>query len=108
MRRVITASPWTMTFVDADPAEVLAELAGTGDTPFGTLGIFQEPPPEGSKGNASLTPLEMGEPQIPPHRDTGWIRATDLQSSVMEGDDWVGAAAEQRQSTAQNATAAAI
>lgn len=93
LRLVVTASPWAMTFVDAASEEVLAELADTGNTPFGTLGIFPGPPLHGSDGSASLTPLEMGEPQIPPHRDTGWMRATELLSSAMEGDAWTGTVA---------------
>lgn len=93
LRLLVTASPWSMTFVDADGEVVLAELAGSGTTPFGALGMFPGPPPQGSDGSASLAPLEMGEPQIPAHRDTGWIRATELQSSAMEGDEWVGTVA---------------
>jgi alpha-D-xyloside xylohydrolase len=93
MRLVVTASPWGMTFVDDAGNDVLAEYADTTSGPVGSLGIFPGPPAPGSGGVASLPPLEMGEPQTPPERQDGWIRATELQSAVMEGDDWVGTVA---------------
>lgn len=90
LRLYVTTSPWGMRFEDAEGNEVLAEFSDTGSGPVGTIGIFPGPPAEGSGGQASLTPLEFGEPQTPPQRDTGWIRATELTSQEMEGDSWHG------------------
>ena len=93
LRLFITASPWRMRFEDTNGAEILSESPGSGDGPKGTIGIFPGPPAEGSGGQAALSPLEMGEPATPPHRDSGWIRATELVSFEMEGEVWHGTVA---------------
>ncbi len=82
-----------MQFVDAAGNAVLSELSGTGTGPVGALGIYPGPPAPGSGKFPAMAPLEMGEPQTPPHREQGWVRATELQSAAMEGDVWVGTVA---------------
>ncbi len=90
LRLYITTSPWRMRFEDDNGNEVLTEFSNTGDGPVGSIGIFPGPPSDGSGDNTALPPMEMGQPQTPPHRDVGWVRATELMSSEMEGDTWLG------------------
>jgi alpha-glucosidase len=93
LRMQVTASPWGMRFVDESGNVVLAESADTGTGALGTLGIFPGLPAPGGGAIPTLPPLEMGQPPTPPNRDDGWIRATELQSSAMEGETWVGTVA---------------
>lgn len=66
LRAVITSDPWHLRFVDADGQLVLAEAAGTGVTPTGTLG-FETP--------------------------TGWRHATHVVSQHQDGDGYRGVVA---------------
>lgn len=93
LRLVINASPWGMSFVDAAGNDVLTALEDTDAGPVGSLGIFPGPPAPGSGAIAALPALVMGEPQISPGREDGWIRATELQLAALDGDDWVGTVA---------------
>ncbi len=90
LRLEIVESPWRMKFRDAAGEEILAEYDHGGDAPVGRIGVFPGAPAQGSGGIVSLPPLELGEPATPAHRDSGWIRATDLVSSKNDGGEWVG------------------
>ncbi|MEZ5573928.1 MAG: glycoside hydrolase family 31 protein [Halioglobus sp.] len=90
LRLQVTASPWAMHFVDDAGDEILREVTDTTSGRVGALGIFPGPPAPGSGAQAALDPLVMGEPSVPPERDQGWVRATELRSSSMDGDTWVG------------------
>jgi alpha-glucosidase len=90
LRLQVNANPWRMQFVDENGQEIVSELADSASGPVGSLGIFPGPPAPGSGGQASLPPLVMGEPATPPQRSEGWLRATQLQSSSIDGDTWVG------------------
>jgi len=93
LRLLVTAAPWGMRFEDDAGHEVLTELSDAGSGPVGTLGIFPGPPAPGSGHQPTLAPLVMGEPPTPPERSEGWVRATELKSSSMDGDTWVGVVA---------------
>ncbi len=93
LRLLVTASPWGMRFEDEAGNEVLTELSDTGTGRVGSLGIYPGPAAAGSGDGAALAPLQMGEPPTPPHRETGWVRATELKSAAMAGDEWVGTVA---------------
>jgi alpha-glucosidase (family GH31 glycosyl hydrolase) len=90
LRLMIIAAPWQMRFVDGQGVEILAELPDTGAGPFGSAGVFPGPPAQGSGSVPSLEPLEMGEPAIPPEREDGWVRATELVSGQSDGETWTG------------------
>jgi alpha-glucosidase len=87
LKLLVTESPWNMTFFDADGNEVLVELSDTGDGPSGSLGMHLGPPPPA--GRQTLYPIEDGVPATPPLHDSGWVHATEVESSEFEGDSYV-------------------
>ncbi len=86
----VSESPWRLTFHDADGREVVSELARADGGPLGSFGAFLGPPAEGSGGQPAMAPLERGEPAVPVHRDSGWLRATELLEASRSGDTWEG------------------
>jgi alpha-glucosidase (family GH31 glycosyl hydrolase) len=85
----VTESPWNMTFFDADGNPVLVELSSTDDGPSGSLGMHLGPPPPGNGQQSTLPPVKDGVPSTPPARDSGWVHATTVDSSRMEGDAYI-------------------
>jgi len=85
----VTESPWNMTFFDAEGNPVLVELPDTGDGPSGSLAMHLGPPPPGNGQQPALPPLVDGMPATPPARDSGWVRATAVESSRTEGPSYV-------------------
>ncbi len=90
LRLAVSKSPWRMTFHDADGVEIFAENQNRDGGPVGSLGLFPGPPADGSGGQPVLPPLELGEPSVPPHRQQGWVRASELVDSRRDGDTWRG------------------
>lgn len=78
-------APWGMAFLDASGAPVLVEHGATGAGPTGSLGLFLGPPPAGAGQQPSLPALEDGFPPVPEAREDGWVRATSVAASSVEG-----------------------
>ncbi len=89
LKLYVTDSPWNMTFVDADGNPVLVELPDLGDGPSGSLGMHLGPPPPGNGQQSTLPPVRDGVPATPPLRDSGWVRATSVESSEQQGESYV-------------------
>jgi len=80
----VTESPWNLTFYDEVGNPVLVELPGGHDGPAGSLAMHVGPPLPGNGQREALPPLEDGMPSTPPLRDVGWVRATEVESSLLE------------------------
>jgi alpha-glucosidase len=86
LKLLVTDSPWNMTFFDADGNPVLVELPDAGDGPSGSLGMHLGPPPPADR--QTLYPIEDGVPATPPLHDSGWVHATEVESSAFEGESY--------------------
>ncbi len=86
----VTDDPWNMTFFDAAGNEILVELPAVDDGPSGSLGMHLGPPPPGNGESPSLPPAlsQTPVPPVPPQRDSGWVHATAVESSKLEGETY--------------------
>ena len=86
----VTDDPWNMMFFDAAGNEILVELPAVDDSPTGSLGMHLGPPPPGNGQLPSLPPAlsQTPVPPVPPQRDSGWVHATAVESSKLEGETY--------------------
>ncbi len=84
----VTESPWNMTFFDAEGNPVLVELPDVGEGPSGSLAMHLGPPPPGSGQQPALPPVIDGNPATPPLRDSGWVHATQVESSSYDSNSY--------------------